>query len=108
MWNESLELHTARRLEQNNSVTLEPGLELRPEIFDARRGAHSPALVVFLERGRELSDAGDDICARCQCETRDIGVALLRCRAQLPHRSKDDYPLPSGTSPPKQIDSRTG
>ena len=77
MWNESLELHTARRLEQNNSVTLEPGLELRPEIFDIRRRNHSRALVLPFERGRELTDAGHNVRAGCQRETSDVGMTLL-------------------------------
>ena len=77
MWNESLELHSARRLEQNNSVTLESGLELRPEIFDIRCGDHSLPRILFLERRRELSDSGDDVHTRRQCETSDVRMTLL-------------------------------
>ena len=87
MWNEALELNSARCLEQNNRIALEPGLKLRPEIFDIRSGDHSPTLVPFLERRRELSNAGNDVGAGCQRETRDIGMTLRRRRTKLPHRT---------------------
>lgn len=77
MWNKALELNTARCLEQNNSVALQPGLKLRPEVFDIRCSDHSVTLLVFLERGRELANSGDDIGARCQRETSDVGMTLL-------------------------------
>src|ERR1700682_2186170 len=103
MWNEALELHSARRLQQDNSVALESGLKLRPEIFDVRRRDHPPALLLFLERWSEFSNAGNDVCSRCQRETSNVGMALRRCRTQLPHRTKDDYPLPSATGALEQL-----
>jgi hypothetical protein len=99
MWNKALQLHSTRRLEQNNSVALETALELRPQIFDVGRGDDPLAVFPFLESGSEFSDPRHDICTRSQCETRDVGVTLLRRRTKLPHRTKDDYPLPSGTGP---------
>ena len=50
MWNETLELHPARRLKEDNSIVLESGLKLRPEIFDIGCSDHSPALFLLLER----------------------------------------------------------
>jgi hypothetical protein len=97
MWNKAFKLNTARRLEQNNSVALEPALELRPQIFDVGSRDDSLAVFPFLESRSEFSDSRHDVCARSQCETRDVGVTLLRRRTKLPHRTKDDYPLPSGT-----------
>src|SRR5215210_5143558 len=108
MWNESLELHSTRRLEQNYSVTLESGLELRPEVFDIRCGYHSLALALLLERRHKLSNAGDDVGTRRQRETSDVRMTLLRCRPELPHRSKDDYPLPSATCSLQELDGGPG
>ena len=87
MWNEALELNSARCLEQNNRIALQPGLELRPEIFDIRSGYHAPALVLLLERRRELSNTGDNVGPGCQRETSDIGMTLRRRRTKLPHRT---------------------
>src|SRR6185312_6591678 len=74
------------------------GLKLWPEIFDIGRGDYALALVLLFQRRCELADSGDDVGAGCQCETRDISVTLFRRRTELPHRTKDDYPLSSGTS----------
>lgn len=56
MWNKALQLHATRRFEQNNSVTLEPPLKLRPQIFDVGSGDYSFALFLLLESGGELAD----------------------------------------------------
>src|SRR6266576_6458963 len=85
---------------------MQSGLELRPEVFDIGRGDHALALILLLQCRRELTDPGDDVGAGCQRETSDIGVTLLRRRTELPHRSKDDYPLPSGTCPIEELDCR--
>src|SRR6267378_5487657 len=108
MWYKTLELHTTRCFEQYDRVALQPGLKLRPEIFDIGRRDHALALLVLLERGRELADARDDVRSRCQRETSDIGVTLFRRRTELPHRTKDDYPLPSATRPLQELDRGTG
>ena len=97
MWNKALQLHAARRLEQNNGISLEPALELRPQIVDVGSGNDALALFPFLERGSEFANPRDDVGTRSQCETRDFGMTLRRCRTELSHRTKDDYPLPSGT-----------
>jgi len=68
MWNETLELHAPRRLEQNDSVALQLALEPRPEIFDIGCSDHPLTLLVLLERRRELADSSDDIRTRCQRE----------------------------------------
>lgn len=97
MWNKALQLYTPRRLEKNNSVALEPPFKLRPQVFDV--GSRDDALTVFplLERGSEFPDPRHDVSTRSQRENRDVGVTLLRRRTKLSHRTKDDYPLPSGT-----------
>src|ERR1700680_851576 len=59
---------------------------------------------MLLECGRELADARDDVRSGCQRETRDIGVTLFRRRTELPHRTKDDYPLPSATGALQELD----
>ena len=97
MWYEALELYTTRRLQQDNGVALQPGLKPRPEVFDIRCSDHSLMLILLLQRWRELTNTGDDVGSGCQRETSDIGMALRRSRTELPHRSKDDYPLPSAT-----------
>ena len=76
MWNKTLQLHAPRRFEQNNSVTLEPALELRPQVVDVGSGDDALALFLFLERGCELANPRHDIGTRCQCETRDISMTL--------------------------------
>src|ERR1700693_4605355 len=88
MWNKALQLNAARRLEQNNSVALEPALELRPQILDI---------------GSRRADPRTNVGTRSQCETRDLGMTLPRCPTQFSHRTKDDYPLPSGTGSLKQF-----
>src|SRR5207248_7999913 len=80
------------------------GLKLRPEIFDIRRGDHAFPLILLFERGGELTNSGDDVGARRQCETGDVGVTLLRRGTELTHRTKDDYPLPSATSSVEELD----
>jgi hypothetical protein len=97
MWNKTLQLNAPRRFEQNNSVALEPALKLRPQVLDVRSGDDALVVLPFLERGSELSDSRHDVCTRSQRETGDVGVTLFRRRTELPHRTKDDYPLPSGT-----------
>jgi hypothetical protein len=87
MWNEALELDSARRFQKDNSISLEPGLKPRPKIFDVRCGNHSTALILFLQRLSKLSNAGDDVGSRCQRETGDVGVALRRRRTELSHRT---------------------
>ena len=62
MWNKALQLNAARRLEQNNSISLEPALELRPQIFDVGSGDHALVIFPLLERGSELTDPRDDVC----------------------------------------------
>src|SRR3954452_6764540 len=98
MWYETLQLHSARSLEQNDCVPLQSGLKLRPEIFDVGGGDHALTLIPFFQRGRELADSGDDVGTGRQREVRDVSVTLLRGRTQFPHRTKDDYPLSSATS----------
>ena len=97
MWNKALQLNAARRLEQNNSVALESALELRPQVVDVGSGDDALAIFPFLERGSKLADPRHDVGTRSQCENRDVGMTLLRCRTKFSHRTKDDYPLPSGT-----------
>src|SRR2546423_3895685 len=97
MWNKALQLNAARRLEQDNSIALKPALKLRPQILDVGSGDHALAILPLLERGGELADPRNDVGTRSQCETRDVGMTLLRCRTQFSHRTKDDYPLSSGT-----------
>ena len=87
MWNETLELHPARRLKEDNSIALESGLKLRPEIFDIRCSDHSPALFLLIERFSKLSDASDDVGSGRQRETSDVGVTLRRRGTELPHRT---------------------
>lgn len=77
MWNEALQLHAAGCLEQNYSVSLKPGRELRPQVVYIRRGDHPIGLAMSLrEWTREITDPGDDVGSRLQCQLRDVGVAL--------------------------------
>src|SRR2546423_13076580 len=108
MWYETFQLHAARRLEQDDSVALQSGLKLRPEIFDIRRSDHALALIPFFQRRRELTDSSDDVGAGRQREISDVGVTLLGRRTQLSHRTKDDYPLSSATSSLEQLDCGAG
>ena len=79
MWNESLELHPARRLEENNSVTLESGLELRPEIFDIRSVSHAPAHFVSRSPARTLR-------LRRRCPTRPFPTRCPHDIAPMPRQ----------------------
>src|SRR6266550_4026610 len=97
MWNKTLQLHTSRCFEQYDRITLEPRPKPRPEILDIARRDDTVALFVFLQRRRKLANAGHNVGARRQCETSDVRVTLLRRSAELAHRTKDDYPLPSAT-----------
>ena len=76
MWNQPLELHATRSLEQNNSVSLQPSLKERPEIFDVGCCDHAFPLFLLLERRSELADSSDDVSSGSQRETGDIGVTL--------------------------------
>ena len=111
MWYETFQLHAARRLEQNDCVALQSGLKPWPEIFDIRRRDHAVALILLLERRRELANSGHDVSTGRQRETRDVGVTLLRRCTKFSHRTKDDYPLASATSAFQKLDgsaSRSG
>ena len=95
MWNKALQLHAARRLEQNNSVALETALQLRPQIFDVCAGDDldaSPASA----RSRAPANSpitGYDICPRAEGPTGDLVVQRCRRRAELPHGAEDDDAL---------------
>ena len=75
MWYETLELNTARCLEQNDCVSCEPALELRPKVLDVQRGNYSLVFELLQRRG-ELADARDDLRTGRQCQTGDVRVAL--------------------------------
>ena len=53
------------------------GLEPRPQFINIRRCDHPPALLLLLQRRRELADPGNDVSTRRQRETRYVGVTLL-------------------------------
>ena len=76
MWNQALELDSARRLQQDNSIALESGLKPRPEIFDIRGCDHSAALILLLQRLSKLSNAGDDVGSGCQRQAGNVSMTL--------------------------------
>jgi hypothetical protein len=76
MWNESLELHTARSLEQNDCVSVEFSLEERPKIFNVRCRYHSAGVLLHHQRRSKFADSGNYIGSRLQCKTGDVSMTL--------------------------------
>src|SRR5688500_4206303 len=93
-----LELHAAGSLEENYSVSLEPALQLRPQILNIGRCDHSIRFTLSCAKRRsEFTDPGNDVCSRFQGERGDVSVALARGGAELAHCPENYHPLPAGT-----------